>query len=154
MPATTRSQSESREHCLRCRSSMPGNFTSHLKPLEVSFEIIMEILLDELALETHLDLAQHPAHKLIDLSEHYVFDNASKFHYVVVADKACVLHLLAYMVRYDVTTYDKVTINYAEWEQINQDRNKLLRATAVTRSNLIRSRTMGLLMIRRLAKAR
>ena len=74
----------------------------------------MDILLDKLALETHLDLAQHPAYKSIDLIKHPVFNNASKFCPIVAADKARVLHLLAHMVRYDVTTHDRMTTNYAE----------------------------------------
>ena len=40
------------------------------------------------------------------------------------------LHSLARMVAYDIATHDKVITSYAEWEQINRDRNKLLRATA------------------------
>ena len=98
MRVTTQSQSESQELCPR-RSSMLGNFTGHLEPLEATSEIIMESLLDELALEIHLDLAQYPAHKLINLPEHHVFNNASEFCRVVAADRARVLHLLACMVR-------------------------------------------------------
>ena len=83
-------------------------------------------MLDELALETHLDLSQHPVHKKIDLSKQHVFDSASKFRHVVAADIARVLHLLARMVRYDVTEHSKVNKHYAQWELLNRDHNKAL----------------------------
>ena len=74
----------------------------------------MESLLDELALKTYLDLAQHSAHKSINLSKHHVFNNASEFCRVVAADRACVLHSLACMVRWDINTNDRVAANYAK----------------------------------------
>ena len=113
MLATTQSQSKSQKSCLR-RSSMPGNFTSYPEPLETSFEIIMENLLDELALKTHLNLSQHPAHKLIDLPKHYLFNNASKFRRIVATNRARVLHLLARRVRYNINTNERVAKNYAK----------------------------------------
>ena len=130
MLATTWLQSESQEPCLRRRSSMPGNFTSHPKSLEESSKIIMENLLDKLALEIHFDLSQHPAHKSINLPKHYVFNNASKFRRVVAADGARVLHLLVYMVKFNINTNKKVAKNYAKWERINRERNKALRVAA------------------------
>ena len=82
-------------------------------------------MLDDLALETHLDLSQHLAHKTIDLPEQHVFDSASEFRCVVAADRARILHLLARMVRYDVTQYSRISRHYAQWEQLNRDHNKV-----------------------------
>ena len=80
----------------------------------------------KLALKTHLDLLQHLAHKSIDQSKHYVFNNASRFRRIVAVDGAYVLHLLAHIVRYNIKTNNKVATNYAKWEKINQDHNKAL----------------------------
>lgn len=80
---------------------------------------LMKNLLDELTLETELDLSQHPAHKSIDLLEHHVFTSASKFRRVVAADRARVLYLLARMVAYNILTHNKVTAKYAKWQQIS-----------------------------------
>ena len=83
-------------------------------------------MLDNLALETHLDLSQHLAHETIDLTKQHVFASVSEFRRVVAADRACVLHLLARMVRYDVTQHSRVSKHYAQWEQLNRDHNKAL----------------------------
>ena len=92
---------------------MPGNFNS--EPIKPSFlEQIPRSMLDDLALETHLDLSQHHAHKMIDLPEQHVFDSASKFCRVVAADEVHVLHLLACMVRYNLTQYSRVNRHYAQ----------------------------------------
>ena len=77
-------------------------------------ENLLNNLLDELALKTHLDLSQHPVHKLIDLSEHYVFHSISEFCRIVAANQAHMLYLLARMVEYDITVYKKITNYYAE----------------------------------------
>ena len=77
-------------------------------------EQILESMLNELALETHLDFSQHPAHKMINLPELYIFDSASKFCRIVAADKARVLHLLAHVVQYNITKHSMVNRYYAQ----------------------------------------
>ena len=72
-------------------------------------EQIQESLLDDLALKTHLDFSQHLAHKTINLPDQHIFDNANEFCHVVAADRARVLHLLAYMVWYNITQHSSVT---------------------------------------------
>ena len=120
MPPVTQSQSKSQEPRRRS-NSMPGNF-SNLDPVNSSpSENLLDNLLDELALETHLDLSQHPAHKLINLSEHHIFHSASKFRRIVAANGARIFYLLARIVEYNFTIHKKVTKHYAEWEQINWD---------------------------------
>ena len=86
MLVTTQSQSKSRQPRPRRSISMPSNFTSNSEPIGSSpLENLLDSLLDELALETHLNLAEHPAHKLIDLPEHHIFNSASKFQQIVAA---------------------------------------------------------------------
>ena len=98
---------------------MPGNF-SNLDPVDsLPSENLLDNLLDKLALKTHLDLSQHPAHKSIDLLEHHKFHSTSKFCCIVAANEARVLYLLARMVEYDVTVHKRVTKHYAEWERVN-----------------------------------
>ena len=93
---------------------MPGNF-SNLDPINsLPLENLLDNLLDELTLETHLVLSQHPAHKSIDLLEHHKFHSTSKFCHIVTANGAHVLHLLAHMVEYNVIVHKKVTKHYAE----------------------------------------
>ena len=78
---------------------MLGNFTINLEPIRsLLLEQIQESLLDEFALKTHLDFFQHFAHKKIDLLKQYVFNSASEFRRVIVADKARILYLLACIV--------------------------------------------------------
>ena len=94
---------------------MPSNFTINPKPIKSSpLEQIQKSLLDEFALKTHLDFSQHFAHKKIDLFKQYRFDSANKFHCVVAADRARVLHLLAHMVRYNIIEHSKVNKHYAQ----------------------------------------
>ena len=106
MPPVTQSQSKSQKPCRRS-NSMPDNF-SNLDPVNSSpSENLLDNLLDELALETHLDLSQHSAYKLINLPEHHKFHSANEFRCIVAANKACVFYLLARMVEYDVTIHKK-----------------------------------------------
>lgn len=74
----------------------------------------IENLLDKLVLETELDLSQYPAYKSINLSEHYVFTNTSKFCSVVAVDGVYMLYLLAFMMAYNILTHNKVTTEYAK----------------------------------------
>ena len=118
-------QSQSKLQKPRHRSNnMPGNF-SNLDPVNsLPLKKLLDNLLDKLVLKTHLDLSQHPAHKLIDLPKHHKFHSASEFHHIVAANGARVFHLLARMVEYDVKIHKKVTRHYAEWEQVNWDHTK------------------------------
>ena len=111
MPSVTQFQSKLQELC--CRSnSMPGNF-SNLDPVDSCLsENLLDNLLDDLALETHL--AQHPAHKLIDLLKHHKFYSANKFCRIVAANRVHVLHSLTRVIEYDVTVHKKITRHYAE----------------------------------------
>ena len=97
---------------------MLGDFAINLEPIKSS-PLEQTSLLDEFVLETHLDLSQHPAHKTIDLPKQYVFNSISKFRHVVAADEACVLYLLACMVRYNVTKHSRMNKRYAQWKQLN-----------------------------------
>ena len=45
---------------------------------------------------------------------------------MIAADGACILHLLAHIVQYDITQHSRVNKYYAQWEQLNRDHNKAL----------------------------
>ena len=126
MLLVTQSWSKSQEPC-RHSNNMPDNF-NNLDPIDSSSsKNLLDNLLDELTLKTHLDLSQHPAHKLIDLPEHHKFHSASEFCCIVAANRARVLYLLACIVEYDVIIHKKVTKHYAEWEQVNRNYTKAFR---------------------------
>ena len=123
MPSVTQSRSESQGH--GHSNSMLGNFVINPEPIKSSLLEQMS-LLDELALETHLNFSQHSAYKKINLPKQHVFDSASKFCRMVAADKIHVLHALVCMVQYNVIKYSSMSKHYAQWEQLNQDHNKAL----------------------------
>ena len=143
MPAITKSQSQSNlsqdsqkslsEHSA---TSMPGAFNpeeSHddsnlLQKLEAETRPPVEsveklaINLGKMALETRLNLSEHPAHKLLNLPEQRLFNNFARFCHTVAdtTDKPRVFCLLAKLVEYDITTHQKMTEQYGEWKSVRQ----------------------------------
>ena len=78
--------------------------------------------LEKMALETSLNLSEHPAHELLNLLEQRVFNNFAGFCHTVVdnTNGPRVFCLLAKQVKYNITTHQKMTEQYAEWKNMGQ----------------------------------
>ena len=72
--------------------------------------------LDNIALETSLNLSEHLAHKLLNLPEQRVFNNFTRFCHTVAdtTNGPRVFCSLAKLVEYDITTHQKMTKQYAQ----------------------------------------
>ena len=69
-----------------------------------------------LSLNTSLNLSEHPAHKLLNLPEQRVFNNFARFCHIVAdtTDGPRVFYLLTKLVKYNITTHQKMTEQYAQ----------------------------------------
>lgn len=65
-------------------------------------KIYREGFLNELELKSSLDFSCHPIYNTIDLFENYVFANMAKFCHAVATNRACVFHLLACIIDYNI----------------------------------------------------
>lgn len=74
----------------------------------------MSKTLDKLLLTVSLDLSKHLAVISLDLSTIHIFANFKEFCHAVASNRACLLYLLAYIVNYNVATYNKVLIEYSK----------------------------------------
>ena len=63
--------------------------------------------LEKMALETSLNLSEHPAHELLNLPEQRLFNNFAGFCHTIVdtTNGPRVFYLLAKLVKYDITTH-------------------------------------------------
>ena len=85
--------------------------------------------LDKVALDGGLDLSKHPAHELLNLPAHHSFSNITEFRRAVAStsDGAWILHSLAKMVEYDVSTNDKMSDQDAQWKHMVRAETKKTR---------------------------
>lgn len=105
-------------------SSMPGRFklepyqgkVTILEPLHIDKDANkLTAKIDKLALNSSLNLLRHSTHTLLDLLTYHVFNNIAEFCYAVTTSKrACILHLLALIVAYNMAIYEKVIQQYTE----------------------------------------
>ena len=74
--------------------------------------------LEKMALETSLNLSEHPAHELLNLPEQRVFNDFAGFCHTVAetTDGPRVFRSLSKLVEYDITTHQKMTEQYAQWK--------------------------------------
>ena len=79
--------------------------------------------LNKIVLETtSLNLSEHPALELLNLPEQSVFNNLTGFCHTVAdtTNRPRVFCLLTKLVKYDITTHQKMTEQYAEWKSVGQ----------------------------------
>lgn len=134
MPVTTRSRSHSQANLTHekasshdSNSSIPGTFD--VEPLSYQEDTILPppvdkhadmlaVELDKLTLDSNLDLSRHPAHESFNLPARHAFSNIAEFRRAVAdtSDGARILHSLATMVAYDVSTTDKMAEQYVQWK--------------------------------------
>ena len=76
--------------------------------------------LDKMALETSLNLSEHPAHKLLNLPEQHVFNDFTGFCHTVAntIDGPQIFRSLTKLVGYNVSTPQKMTEQYAQWKNV------------------------------------
>ena len=145
MPAVTRSRSQSnlgqdsqKSSSEQSATSMPGAFDQEesyddstlLQKLEAEAEPPVEksvkklaTNLDKMALETtSLNLSEHPAHELLNLPEQRVFNDFAGFRHIVAetTDGPRVFRSLSKLVEYDITTHQKMTEQYAQWNSVKR----------------------------------
>ena len=75
-----------------------------------------------MALETSLNLSEHPAHELLNLPEQHVFNDFTGFCHTVAntIDGPQIFQSLSKLVGYDVSTHRKMTKQYAEWKSVGR----------------------------------
>ena len=78
--------------------------------------------LEKMALETSLNLSEHPAHELLNLPEQRVFNDFAGFRHIVAetTDGPRVFRSLSKLVEYDITTHQKMTEQYAQWKSVGR----------------------------------
>ena len=78
--------------------------------------------LNKMALNSNLNLSKHPAHKLFNLPEHCLFNNCAAFYCAVAntTNRLQIFYLLSRLIRYNITTYEKITQYYTEEKSIKQ----------------------------------
>lgn len=94
---------------------MPGKFNStDLLKHQKKLTLLMSDAIKKLLLKTSLDLSKHLAATSLDLLTTYIFANLENFCHVMASDGVRLLHLLAYMVNYDLAIYNKVLAKYSK----------------------------------------
>ena len=88
----------------------PANTTVLSKP----FIDLISFGINELALDSILDLAKHPASEILNLPATYSFASINEFCYVVTTNGARILHSLSRIISYDVATNEKIAEQYVE----------------------------------------
>ena len=75
-----------------------------------------------MALETSLNLSEHPAHELLNLPKQRVFNDFAGFCHIVAetTDGPRVFCSLSKLVEYDITTHQKMTEQYAQWKSVGR----------------------------------
>ena len=74
----------------------------------ISFEI------DELALDSILDLAKHPAGEILNLPATYSFASVNKFCHAVATNRTRILYSLSKIIAYNVATNEKIAEQYVK----------------------------------------
>lgn len=116
MPAITQSQFGSRAKPIQTYFSsdnMLSGFDLLIKPQKESIFSISDTS-NKLMLIASLDLSKHIAAISLDLLITYTFANLKKFCHVVASNKTCLLNLLAGIVNYNVSIYNKMLAEYSK----------------------------------------
>ena len=80
--------------------------------------------INELALDSTLDLAKYIASEILNLPAIYSFANINEFCPAMATNKTQILHSLAKIIDYDVSTNEKISKQYVEWKKITQVESK------------------------------
>ena len=70
--------------------------------------------INELALDSTLDLAKHPAGKILNLLTTYSFASVNEFCRAMATNGAKILHFLSKIIAYNVATNEKIAEQYVE----------------------------------------
>ena len=141
MPATTRSQSNLQANQTPINqasphgsnSSIPGAFNQDEladPDTTVLFKPPTDFIfsgINELTLDSTLDLAKHPAGEILNILATYSFASVNEFFRAVATNGAKILHSLSKIIAYNVATNEKIIEQYVEWKKVTrvESRKKL-----------------------------
>ena len=144
MPVTTQLQSNLQANLPTNQTSPHGSNNSMLDAFDQNNELadpandtivlpkthsvdFISSKINELALDSTLDLAKHPASKILNLPATHSFASVNEFCSTMATNGARIFHSLVRIIAYNVLTNEKIAEQYVEWEKVTQieDKKKL-----------------------------
>ena len=88
---------------------------------------LISFRINELALDSTLDLAKHPVNEILNLPAIHSFAIVNEFCRAVATNRAQILYSLAKIIDYNMSTNEKISEQYVEWKKITrvESRKKL-----------------------------
>ena len=129
MPVVTQSRANSvanpsrlpSPHDSDATSGMPGSFYQE-KLLNLEATLGLTNLGEPTRLDFNLNLAAYPAHDLLNLPIQHAFTNLADFRQAVAgSNDGRILHSLAQIVSYNMTTHEKAAQQHAELKEKSQE---------------------------------